>query len=223
MYYHVPLGNLGERILFAPYFENRVAAAMMKLIHKPAAKEMEKLLCKINGLQYRGNSTWQKYQDQYWQGEHSAKRFEYEIEWINGMSDINSMVEIGANQGYFSYIVAQKTNISKIIATDYDERAVNILYRKTKDEGGINARITALCLNFVYMPLEQLKLFCCDLVVANALTHHVLLTQGMSMNALVKRLGILTNRYIIVEFMPRGVNQKTKLPEWYTLEFFCGH
>ena len=41
---------------------------------------------------------------------------EYQINWMNNHStDIKLMVEIGANQGIFTYLVAKKAGIDKII------------------------------------------------------------------------------------------------------------
>lgn len=76
-------------------------------------------------------------------------------------------------------------------------------------------------MDFVWMPLEGLREFRSDLVVANALTHHLLLGQGMKLHVLVDQLAELTSKYLIVEFMEYGLNQrKDDLPEWYTLDYF---
>lgn len=76
-------------------------------------------------------------------------------------------------------------------------------------------------MDFVWMPLESLKKYRSDLVVANALTHHLLLGQGMKLHVLVDQLAELTEKYLIVEFMEYGLNQrKEDLPKWYTLDNF---
>lgn len=41
----------------------------------------------------------------------------------------------------------------------------------------------------------------------------------MTIEAMVNRFMLLTNRYLIVEITPQGVN-KHKKPKWYTLEWF---
>lgn len=175
-----------------------------------------KIFHRICNLGIKKKSYWGNYQDNYWNK--SNKRFDYELDWIkDNNEDIESMVEIGANQGVFSYLVAQKTNINKIIATDYDQEAVNAMYNKMKSEN-LN-KITPLVLDFVWTSCNELKNYQCDLLVANALTHHLLLTQGMTMEAMLEKLSILTKKYIIVEFMPKGVN-RTHLPNWYTEKWF---
>lgn len=207
IYYRIPL-VVARHILSLNIFLKR----------RPDA-ELKYYISRLDDIKYRSDSQWGDYQNSYWEGYN--KRFEYEIEWINKTATINTMIEIGANQGVFSYRVAQQTGIEKIIATDYDKKAVDIMYRRIKREENASGKITPLLLDFVWIPLEQLKKYQSDLVVANALTHHLLLSQKMTMSAMLERLALLTNRYIIVEFMPYGVAKRKKdLPAWYTLDNF---
>ncbi len=184
-----------------------------KFYHKE--NEIQSLYNKISRIKSNDTTTWENYQNDSWNK--SNERFEYEIEWIKNRNDIHSMLEIGANQGVFSYLCAQKTNIANIIATDYDYGAVNKMFLKLKKLD--NKKITPLVLDFVWASEEELKGKKSDLIVANALTHHLLLTQGMTVEAMVKKFMSLSNKYIIVEFMPRGVD-KGKTPKWYTLDWF---
>ena len=39
------------------------------------------------------------------------------------------------------------------------------------------------------------------------------------MKAMLEKFSILTSKFIIVEFMPKGVN-KAHLPKWYTKDWF---
>lgn len=175
----------------------------------------EWLYKKIAGLHFKSVTIWGDYQNRYW--DTVNERFQYEIDWIKSVSDIHSMVEVGANQGAFSYHCAKETNLANIIATDYDYGAVDKMYVHFKERGIKN--ITPLILDFVCASDDELRNRCSDLVVANALTHHLLLTQGMTREDMVSRFLLLTNRYLIVEFTPRGVN-KHKMPKWYTLDWF---
>lgn len=186
---------------------------------KSPVLEMRELFFKVNRLKYHDDSVWGEYQSTLWKKEWESARFNYEIDWINATSDIDTMIEVGANQGYFSYLVATRTEIKKIIATDYDKNAVDIMYRRIKEES--NDKITPIVLDFMWTPLERLKEYRSDLVVANALTHHLLLTQGMKISAIAERLAELTEKYVIVEFMEYGITQKKRdLPKWYTLDWF---
>ncbi len=206
MLWHLPLKTVSVPLL-------------QKILVKSPTLEMRELFFKVNGLKYRDDSVWGEYQSALWKKEWESARFNYEIDWINKTLDINTMIEVGANQGYFSYLVATRTKIKKIIATDYDKNAVDIMYCRIKEES--NDKITPAVLDFMWTPLERLKEYRSDLVVANALTHHLLLTQGMKMSAITERLAQLTEKYVIVEFMEYGVTQKKRdLPKWYTLDWF---
>lgn len=180
--------------------------------------EMRGLYSKIDRMECSKDTTWGEYQNDYW--EKGNARFDEEIEWINKTPDIETMTELGANQGYFSYLVATRTKIKRIYATDYDKKAVNIMYQRLKNKD-VDCRITPLVMDFVRTPLQCLREYRSDCVVANALTHHLLLTQGLKMSVLTERLAELTDKYVIVEFMEYGVSQKkSDLPQWYTLDNF---
>ncbi|MBR1642067.1 MAG: hypothetical protein IJ683_07085 [Butyrivibrio sp.] len=169
----------------------------------------------LNNVENADDQFWSHYQDDMWkQDVASNKRFQREIDWINS-KNISSMVELGANQGYFSYNVAINTNVKSIVATDYDSSAVDTMYSKfkTMEKGEM---ITPLCVDFtgVVSPIR------CDLVVANALVHHLIFTNHMRIGAIVDKLAAWTNKYLIVEFMPRGMSFGSRVPLWYTLDWF---
>lgn len=186
-------------------------------IQMDADLEMRELINILRKYCFTEKTRWGAYQNAYW--EKSNKRFEYEIEWIGRHPEIQSIVEVGANQGNLSYAITEQTGIRKVIATDYDKQAVDIMYGRLKKMK--NHNITPLLLDFVNDPFDMLEACRCDLVIANALTHHLILTQGLSLAALTSRLEALTNRYVIVEFMPLGTKiSKTGTPKWYTLEWF---
>lgn len=172
---------------------------------------------RIKRLTYHESTIWGNYQDNY--GEHNG-RFDYEIDWINQKDDIHSIVEIGANQGVFSYIASKKTRADRIIATDYDREAVNILYKRLKAKK--NEKVVPLVIDFVWEQFENLRKCRCDLLVANALVHHLLITQGMSIKCLVDKLDVLTDKYLIVEFTRTGVDKRT-VPAWYTEDWFVSN
>lgn len=177
--------------------------------------DIQRLCDKISKLRLNQKTDWGDYQDKYW--DRSNERFEYEIDWIKNTEDISTMVEIGANQGAFSYQCSKEVNFTNIIATDYDYVAVDKMFLNLKKHNAKN--VTPLILDFVGASDDDLRNKCSDLLVANALTHHLLLTQCMTAESMMKRFGLLTNKYLIVEFMPWGVN-KHKTPSWYTIDWF---
>jgi hypothetical protein len=42
----------------------------------------------------------------------------------------------------------------------------------------------------------------------------------MTMESIVKRLDLMTSKYLIVEFMPRGLLGGTRIPLWYREDVF---
>lgn len=209
MYYHVPIKTADS-----------ILSVKAVLPEKKAESELKDFFIKMNTLRYHGNTQWINYQDSYWE-EGSNRRFDYEIEWINNREDIETMLEIGANQGFFSFLAATRTKIKKIISTDYDKGAVDIMYQRLKEEKSHNNKITPLIFDFVWPLEEEINALRSDLIVANALTHHLLLSQRMSMKAIADRLAVLSNKYVIVEFMENGIYKRKKdLPGWYTLDNF---
>lgn len=167
-------------------------------------------------------SYWSDYQDKIWTSKTLDARFAYELNWIKAnISAINSMVEIGANQGAFSYAIALNTSILNIAATDYDRCAIEKMYLHLKSEG--ITKITPAVLDVVRSKEDELEKYKSDLLVANALTHHLLLTQGLDIDVMFKKFSALTNKYVIVEFMPKGVDVTEFVPAWYNLNFFLDH
>lgn len=174
---------------------------------------------KINYLHDTDVRFWSDYQDTFW-NEPLQNRFLQEIKWIKNHDDIKSMLEVGANQGFFSYLVSKETSIERILATDYDKMALDKMFLRFRQDDLVKTRITPLYLNLVSAPLYILEYMRCDLLVANALTHHLLITNHMSMKGVVEVFANLTNKYLITEFMPRGMADGSRNPENYSLENF---
>jgi hypothetical protein len=65
-----------------------------------------------------------------------------------------------------------------------------------------------------------------DVVLCLALTHHLILSEGLSINKIVSELHGLTNKYLFVEFMPLGLYSSSapfsrlEVPHFYTEEWF---
>lgn len=166
-------------------------------------------------------SFWSNYQNAMWNTGDLDERFEYELKWIRTQNDIQSMTEIGANQGAFSYAVDRDTNIHLIATTDYDRLAIDKLYLRLKEEN--NTNIAPVVLDIIEASLGELKLYESDLLVANALTHHLLLTQGLNIDVMFMKFAIMARKYIIVEFMPKGVEITEFVPDFYCLDWFVEH
>jgi len=156
----------------------------------------------------------------------SNHRFNRVISIIKNLN-VKSVVELGGNQGALSNLIERKTSINRIICTDYDHNAVETMYNRFKKTG---SSITPAMLNFVnpyYNLLETPPVirFKSDVVIALAITHHLLLTQNIKIDFLIKTLSGYTNKYILVEFMPLGLWSRYSsitpiFPNWYNEKAF---
>lgn len=154
------------------------------------------------------------------------KRFLRIIEIINSFNDVKSLVELASNQGKFASLVMENTHIEKVIATDYDKEAVNIMYLNHKNKANFLPMLFDMvrtngrkCDEYINNRIKS------DVVMGLAITHHLILTQNIPIDYIFKTMKNLTNKYIIVEFMPIGLyagdlNKIPELPNFYNLSWF---
>jgi hypothetical protein len=182
----------------------------------------------------------QPLQETIWSGYHTrfysedgsfvpSKRFHRIVEIVQGFEgQVTSLIDLAGNEGYLSRLIASRTSIPKLILADYDENAIDSAYRtlKLSDE----QRIHTVLLNFMFTPdvattCRRLK---CDIVLALAVTHHLILSAGFSLQCILERLTMFSNRYVMIEFMPLGLWSETstnnqQVPDWYTINWFREH
>ena len=155
----------------------------------------------------------------------STPRFDRILEIVNSL-DIESVVEIGGNQGVFSRLLKQNTGVKQVICTDYDIVAIDKLYLKIKEtKEDINIAVLDVLYpitnDYVQHPSIRFK---SDAVMALAVTHHFILSQKQPIERILKILACYSYEYVFIEFMPLGLfdGEKTEgsLPAWYTVEWF---
>jgi len=173
------------------------------------------------------NSQWGTYHNEYYTNEGEQKftfRFNRIIEIIND-ADIRTFVELGGNQGVLSKLLIKHTNLEYAVCTDYDKDAVESMYLSAKDE---NISLNPVLLDCMFPivgstsnpPWERFK---SDIVIALALTHHLLLSQNFRIDFVLERMSRYTKKYILIEFMPLGLwdgKSAPPVPEWYTIDWF---
>jgi 2-polyprenyl-3-methyl-5-hydroxy-6-metoxy-1,4-benzoquinol methylase len=133
-----------------------------------------------------------------------------------------TLLDIAANEGWFS-IVAESMGY-KVVAFDYDERAINNLYNKIKNTG---KRILPIVMDFTKLtrvfgiqnnwPSATIR-YKCDVTLSMAIIHHLSLGQNVRFEEFAKKLELLTKNYAIVEFI--GVDDEhiqnwLKGKDWY--------
>jgi len=184
---------------------------------------LERLAKKVERIhQPKIASSWADYHD-------DAKigpRYNYILSAIKKY-DVNTVLDIGGNAGFVSDMICAETDVKHVICTDYDENAVNTLYNRIKRSG---ANITPVVMDFRLSIMDSRfknsqERFKSDAVLALALTHHLILTQGLTLSYIMERLRSFTNQYVFVEFMPLGLlntrfDKLPLVPSWYTIEWF---
>lgn len=139
-----------------------------------------------------------------------------------------SVLELACNQGVLSNEISRLDFVRQVICTDYDEIAIDKLVKRFSDQ---NVKLAPAILDFV-KPLGNLRTdspimrFQSDMVIALAVTHHLILTQKISINVILDSLFGYSKQYVLVEFMPLGLwdgNTALPIPSWYTPEWFEAH
>lgn len=156
-----------------------------------------------------------------------SERMSYVVQFIKDKK-IKKIIELAGNQGVLSREIAKLDFIDQVICSDYDEQAIDQLYNNILKE---NTKILPIVLNFMLsefgadLPSSSSR-FKSDLVIALAVTHHLLLRNMYSIEVILDKIFNYSDDYVIVEFMPLGLFDGVKsppLPEWYTREWFISH
>lgn len=207
--------------------QKRVARLIQGLAKKKmlwfSSVNLERLHKKIDRMKRpRIPSPWENYHDEAALG----KRFTSITDRIK-QYDIKNVLDMAGNAGFLSRHIALHTPVDYVVCADYDENAIDTLYQRMKEE---QLNVCPTVLSFAAsvsdskLPnaTQRLK---CDAVLALAITHHLLLTQGLTVSFIFERLKSYSKRYVFVEFMPMGLYSSThkltpEVPSWYTLDWF---
>lgn len=145
--------------------------------------------------------------------------------------DCESVVELAGRQGAFTLLMAQNTQIRELACTDDSCRSIDQFYSYCRSHAFelADRKLQGAAFNFMQpeggcrmsSPCERLQ---ADLVVALAITHHLILSQGYAVGEVLQTMASYTRRYALVEFMPSGLATAEKgagpTPEWYTQDWF---
>jgi len=125
-----------------------------------------------------------------------------------------SVLDLGCNTGWFSFLAAK--NGASVIAIDNDESCVDKIYLYTKKN---NFNILPLVMSFEDLhkhkygiPVKKntkskilfsspISRFQSDMVMCLALSHHLILGNGLSIKKIFEDLSLLTKKYLVFEFV----------------------
>lgn len=196
-------------------------------LHHLTPDKFDRLLMDV--VPQQETTMWGTYHEAYngSSGTNITPRFERIVEWVNGLQ-VESVLDIAGNQGLVSKMLVERCkSVRKVICQDYDGNAIEKLYNHIKDTRFAGV-IHPLHSNILYpIDLNYYRSFKSriksQLVMCLALTHHLVLSQGFSLDLIMRKLHEITEEYLIVEFMPLGLwngGDRPEVPAWYTLEWF---
>ncbi|MCB1828650.1 MAG: hypothetical protein KDI35_00405 [Gammaproteobacteria bacterium] len=138
-----------------------------------------------------------------------------------------TVLDMAGNAGFFSKVISALEGVQYVVCADYDTNAIDQLYESLKCS---NQSVYPVVMNFSISVADskfpsEYERFKSDMVLALALTHHLLLTQKLTIDFIMNRLTKLSKKYVAVEFMPLGLyssrfDKIPDIPEWYTVDWF---
>ena len=171
---------------------------------------LDSLQSLILSLQWKGDATtWDQYYDEANQrDDYVLQKKKVIIEWLSELPETLTAVDLGANEGAFSFLLAAK-NI-RIIAADSDHSPINKLYRKIKQEKEKN--ILPLLIDLANPSsstglnnkerISFIDRTNCNLGLALALVHHLAIGKNIPFEKLAEFFENLADHFII-EFIPK--------------------
>lgn len=139
-----------------------------------------------------------------------------------------TILELAGNQGALSRELSRLPSIEWVVCTDNDSQAI--------DEGFIRVeaheKIFMACFDCMadvqaQITDEREKRFKAELVLALAVTHHLILTAGYSLHYIFETIASFSSKFVMIEFMPLGLwssespSSLPPVPHWYTEEWFA--
>jgi hypothetical protein len=154
-------------------------------------------------------STWLAYYDEAGQRKNYLPQKQKIIQqWLNEISGLKTAADLGANEGEFSKLLAEKG--IDTIAADFDHFVINRLYKKIKIEKqkyilplivDLSNPSPAIGVNnnerLSFIQRTQV-----DITLALALIHHLTIGKNIPFVMIVEMFAKLTN-YLLIEFIPK--------------------
>lgn len=198
----------------------RLAKMRLLLFSSVNLDKLDKRVARIGRPSIR--STWAAYHDR----ASVSGRHKHVLDLIKQYK-IKTVLDMAGNAGFLSRQILQVECVEQVICADYDENAIDSLYRNLKGQG---VNLVPAIMNFSSSISDSkfrdvVERFQSDCVVALALTHHLLLTQKLTLDYILERLKAFSKKYVFVEFMPLGLyssqhEKEPLVPDWYHIDWF---
>jgi len=218
------------------YPENSRLSGRQVFSEKKLHRLLDSLQSLVHSLEFKGSGTaWDQYYDEANQREdYLLQKRKIIIEWLSELSETVTAIDLGANEGTFSFVLSARNMAT--IATDSDHASINKLYRKIKQEKEKN--ILPLLMDLanptpaIGINNDERNSFIertnCDLGLALALVHHLAIGKNIPLEKIAGFFEKLANHFII-EFIPKQdekvqlmLSQKKDIYPDYTNDNFEG-
>lgn len=218
-------------------FENPLVRITVKAVVKTAKFltsnkiNLTKITHKIKTLNIRSKSMWATYHETSgYYCKNGALNLPPRMLWVTKMVTKltpASILEFAGNQGVLSRSLAEINGVNSVICTDYDQNSIDTLILSLDD----SEKVSVACFNFIseewqLISGERAERLRSEVVIALAVTHHLILSQGISMEHISRTLKSYSSKYVIVEFMPLGLWDGVSAPttpDWYNEVWFIKH
>lgn len=136
--------------------------------------------------------------------------------------DAKSVTDLAGNQGGICYYLEKNIpQLQNLVSIDYDEKAIESAYKYFKTH---KTKLNIILGNFM-LPIRESfsRAYQSDVVLALAVTHHLILSQGFHLSSIFETIKSYSNKYVFIEFMPWGLwggGDKPSIPDWYTQDWF---
>jgi len=190
---------------------------------------LRKLKNKINKINLAGKSSWGNYhEDSGYYTKDGEVSLSDRLQWVLGKCQElqpKTVIELAGNQGVLSRELVKEEYVDNVLCTDYDFYSVDKLFLNTKEGEGLSTA----CFDFMagtwahITKNERLARLKSEMVIALAVSHHLLLTQNYLIGDMLKIISSYTRKYLIIEFMPLGLWNGVSAPptpKWYTEDWF---
>lgn len=214
---------------FPGLFMRTLARAFLKSKFAPFRNiDYASLENKLRSFKLSAKSEWGDYQDRSgFYAPDGSISLSSRMKWIvDVVADLSpaSILELAGNQGVLARELAKLPGMRRVICSDYDEKSIDQLLIRTDESD----RVDAACFDFMAdlqgrLSGERANRYRSDVVIALAVTHHLILSQRYAIDSIFSTFSAYTNKYLIVEFMPLGLwdgEASSPLPDWYTESWF---
>lgn len=212
--------TLGVRARLARFWEG---LTILPGTSEPRLKALKKLRDYLNRIELPTPATeWSDYYNEYaslddpdtWTAKQRV------VDTVLRRVQPKTVLDLAANAGWFSRLAERHG--CRVVATDNDETCLANLYREAKANG---LDILPVAQDFTRpspahgasseFPDAYTRLRA-DLVMALAITHHMVFKAGMDFDQIAETLAGFTGQELLVEFVPR---EDRHVAEWYTDEY----